>query len=100
MADVKATSTIFRFQIFFETRMECVFKFSEREEDVRVHEGRLPVNDSESEGSGDSQFDESVSSSPSTTVEEKDNNDIPLGDTWDQGIEFQPIRNQIQANGL
>jgi hypothetical protein len=71
--------------------MECVFKFSEREEeDVRVHEARLPVNDSGSEGSGNSQCDESVSSSPSTTQEE-DNNDIPLGDTWDQGIEFQPM---------
>ena len=50
----------------------------------------MPVNDSESEGSGDSQCDESVSSSPSTT-EEIEDNDIPLGDTWDQGIEFQPI---------
>jgi hypothetical protein len=90
MADVKATSTIFRFQLFFETKMECIFKFSEREEDVRVHEARLPVNDSELEGSGNSQCDESVSSSPSTT-EEEDNNEIPLGDTWDQGIEFQPM---------
>jgi hypothetical protein len=50
----------------------------------------LPVNDSESEGSGDSKCDESVSSTSSTT-EEEDNNDIPLGDTWDQGIEFQPM---------
>ena len=55
-----------------------------------MNEARLPVNDSESEGSGDSQCDESVSSSPSTT-EEIEDNDIPLGDTWDQGIEFQPI---------
>jgi hypothetical protein len=50
----------------------------------------LPVNDSESEGSGVSKCDESVSSTSSTT-EEEDNNDIPLGDTWDQGIEFQPM---------
>jgi hypothetical protein len=50
----------------------------------------LPVNYSESEGSGNSQCDESVSSTSSTT-EEEDNNDIPLGDTWDQGIEFQPM---------
>jgi hypothetical protein len=88
--------------------MECVFKFSKREEDVRVHEARLPVNDSKSEGSGDSQCDESVSSSPSTT-EEEDNNDNPVGDTpnnpvgdtpnndnrlgdkWDPGIELQPM---------
>ena len=93
MADVKATSTIFRFQIFFETKRECLFNFSETEEAVRVNEARLPVNDSESEGSGDSQCDDesSVSSSPSTTEEIEDNEDIPLGDTWDQGIEFQPI---------
>jgi hypothetical protein len=50
----------------------------------------LPVNDSKSEDSGNSQCDESISSSPSTT-EEDNNNDIPLGDTWDQGIEFQPV---------
>jgi hypothetical protein len=50
----------------------------------------LPVNDSKSEGSGGSQCDESVSSTSSTT-EEEDNTDIPLGDTWDQGIEFQPM---------
>jgi surface antigen len=74
----------------FETRFECVFKFSKREEEVRVHEARLPVNDSESEGSGNSQCDESLSSTSSTT-EEEDNNDIPLGDTWDQRIEFQPM---------
>jgi DNA polymerase III epsilon subunit-like protein len=90
MADVKATSSIFQFQNFFETRFECVFKFSKREEDVRVHEARLTVNDSKLEGSGDSQCDESISSASSTT-EEEDNNDIPLGDTWDQGIEFQPM---------
>jgi hypothetical protein len=62
----------------------------QREEEVRVQEARLPVNDSESEGSGNNQCDESVSSTSSTT-EEEDNNDIPLGDTWDQGIEFQPM---------
>jgi hypothetical protein len=50
----------------------------------------LPVNDSKSEGSGNSQCDESLSSNSSTT-EEEDNNDIPLGDTWDQRIEFQPM---------
>jgi hypothetical protein len=61
--------------------------FFEREEEVRVHEARLPVNDSELEGSGNSQCYESISSTSSTTEEE----DNPLGDTWDQGIEFQPM---------
>jgi hypothetical protein len=42
------------------------------------------------EGSGGSQCDESVSSTSSTTEEEY-NNDISLGDTLDQGIEFQPM---------
>jgi hypothetical protein len=70
----------------------CVFKFSEREEEVRVHEAGLPVNDSESEDSGDSQGGGSVSSSSSSSSEdEDDNNDVPLGDTWDQGSDFKPM---------
>jgi hypothetical protein len=49
MVDAKATGTIFRFPIFFETRTECVFMFSEREEEVRVHEATLTTNNSDSD---------------------------------------------------
>jgi DNA polymerase III epsilon subunit-like protein len=92
MADVKATGVIFRFPTFYDIRHECVFKFSEREEEVRVHEAGLPVNDSESEDSGDSQGGGSVSSSLSSSSEDEDDNyDVPLGDTWDQGSDFKPM---------
>jgi hypothetical protein len=69
IADVKATGTIFQLPIFFETRTECVFKFSEREEEVRVHEATLTTNNSDSE-SGNSQCGESISSSLSSSDDE------------------------------
>jgi hypothetical protein len=74
--------------IFFETRTEYVFKFSEREEEVRVHEAKLTTNDSDSE-SGNSQCGESISSSSSSSDDE-DSNNVPLGNTWDQGCDFKP----------
>jgi hypothetical protein len=75
--------------IFFETRTECVFKFSEREEEVRVHEAKLTTNDSDSE-SGNSQCGESISSSSSSSDDEDSDIAVPLGDTWDQGCGFKP----------
>jgi hypothetical protein len=90
MADVKATGTIFRFPISFETRTECVFKFSERKEEVRVCEATLTTNDSDSDSeSGNSQCGESFFPSSSSSDDE-DSNNVPLGDTWDQGCDFKP----------
>jgi hypothetical protein len=46
--------------LFWETRMECVFKFSGREEEVQISQAQL-TNDSDFD-SGNSQSDQSVSS--------------------------------------
>jgi hypothetical protein len=100
MADVKATGTIFRFPISFETRTECVFKFSEREEEVRAHKATLTTTDSDSDSeSGNSQCGESIFSSSSSSDDE-DSNIVPLGDTWDQGCDFKPTEPNPSIDGL
>jgi hypothetical protein len=48
----------------------------------------LTDSDSDSE-SGGSQCNESISSSSSSSDDE-DSNNVPLGDTWDQGSDFKP----------
>jgi hypothetical protein len=52
----------------------------------------LTSNDSDSDSdseSGNSQCGESISSSSSSSDDE-DSNNVPLGDTWDQGCDFKP----------
>jgi hypothetical protein len=92
MTDVKATATIFRFPVFWDTRYKCVFDFSEREQEIHVatRQAQVTANDSDS-NSGDSQQSDgqSVLSSSSSSEEEESNN-VPLGDTWDQGCDFHP----------
>jgi DNA polymerase III alpha subunit (gram-positive type) len=62
MADVKATATIFRFPIFRDTRSECIFDFSEREQEIHVanRQAHMTANDSDSD-SGNSQHSDSES---------------------------------------
>jgi hypothetical protein len=72
MADVKATAILFRFPIFWDTSM--------------LPQGRvksLLYNDSDLD-SGNSQqsYGQSVSSTSSSSEDEESNN-VPLGDTWD-----------------
>jgi hypothetical protein len=99
MADVKATATVFQFLIFWETRTECIFRLSIREEQqqqggpIAVRAPEQLDNDSnlESEDWGSSQSSvRSVSSSSSTSSEDEDiTSTVPLGDTWEQECDFQ-----------
>jgi DNA polymerase III epsilon subunit-like protein len=82
MADVKATSTIFRFDPFWEHRKEYVFQFHQPV--VAIPEGTNEDSDT-SVSSGDSD------SSSSTGDDEVDN--IPRhiqGDNWEVGVDYEP----------
>jgi hypothetical protein len=88
----KPQEPYFDSQSLLKQEQECVFKFSEREEEVRVHEATLTTNDSDSDSeSGNSQCGESILSSSSSSDDE-DSNNVPLGDTWDQGCDFKPTK--------
>jgi hypothetical protein len=101
MADVKATATVFRFPIFWDTRTECIFRLSIRKEQQQQG-GPIAIpappqqldNDSYSdlEDSGSSKSGvHSVSSSSSTRSEDEDiTSTVPLGDTWEKECDFQP----------
>jgi hypothetical protein len=104
MADVKTNATVFRFPISWDTRTECIFRLSIREEQQQ-HRGPIAIpappqpldndsdSDPDSEDSGSSKSGvHSVSSSSSTRSEDEDiTSTAPfLGDTWEKKCEFQP----------
>ena len=101
MADVKATATVLRFPIFWRTRTECIFRLSISQEQQQqrgpfaIRPPKQLDNDSDSE-SGDAESSQSgvrsVSSSSSTSSEDEDiTRNVPLGDTWEQDCDFQPL---------
>jgi DNA polymerase III epsilon subunit-like protein len=79
MADVQATTTIFRFPLFWETRKECVFRFFGRDEEEQVQDNNDSSDDNSSQSTGQS-----------SDEEDSDDEDVPLGDRWEQGSDFQP----------
>jgi DNA polymerase III epsilon subunit-like protein len=84
IADVQATTTIFRFPVFWETRKECVFRFFGRQREDEEQQDQVN-NDS-------SEDDSSRKSCSSSSDEDSDSDDDvpPLGDRWEQGLDFQP----------
>jgi hypothetical protein len=90
MADVKATATIFRFPIFWDTRYECVFDFSEREWEIHVatRQAQVTANDLDLDSGNSQQSDGQSVSSNSSSSEDEESKNVPLGDTWDQGCNF------------
>lgn len=99
LADVKATTSIFRFPIFWAMRNECVFQFfgSDGGEIGAVRAGLLvqpevPVQHETNDSSDSSRSGGSVSSSSS----DEDDDDgggvapLPLGDRWEKGADFEP----------
>jgi hypothetical protein len=100
--DVNATISIFHFHHFWETRKECLFEFSGRNEedtesepsgdDVQTNDAlprALPLECDNSD-SGMSKDNVSISSNDSS-----DNNeplcDLPMGDRWEVQAEYQPL---------
>jgi hypothetical protein len=80
------------FFIFWDTRSECIFDFSEREPEIHVanRQAQVTANDSDSD-SGNSQHSDGESvSSTSSSSEDEESNYVLLGDTWDQGCDFHP----------
>jgi Transposase IS4 len=87
--------------IFWDTRTECIFRLSIREEQQQQG-GPIAISappqqldndpDSDSEDSGSSKSGvHSVSSSSSTSSEDEDiTSSVPLGETWEKECEFQP----------
>jgi hypothetical protein len=100
MAGVNATTTVFRFPIFWETRTECLFKIRDKQpqQGVRISIPAPPLqldndSDSDSEDSGSSKSGARahyVSSSSSTGSEDEDiTGNVTLGDTWEKECDFQ-----------
>jgi DNA polymerase III epsilon subunit-like protein len=100
LADVKATATIFRFEIFWEVRKECIFFFRRPEGEGTVQPVDVvqqPVNDdSDTSATGDdgsrsgSSGEEEDSGSESSETDNEDIFATPAGDTWQQNVDYIP----------
>lgn len=99
-SDVDATATIFRFPIFWEKRKECVFQFFGREDqDVQAAAARLlnqsvPIQDQVDDSDTSVSSASAGSLSSSSSDEETDDDDEPLGDRWQEGLDFDPPAGQ------
>jgi hypothetical protein len=104
LADVKATATVFRFEIFWEAWKECTFFFGRAEGEGPAEGEGQPVDvvqqavhdDSETsvagdEGSGSgSSGEEGDSGSESSETDNEEIFETPAGDTWQQNVEYIP----------
>jgi hypothetical protein len=100
IADVKATTSIFRFQFFWETRKECLFSFGRPATVVMLAGGVVPQSEpnhlDDSDTSLSAESDSGVSSNHSisedTERETPDDEDIlsPMGDKWQDNVDYRP----------
>ena len=91
MADVKATISVFRYNVFWETRTQCLFSFR-----TDVNETPLGVPDdsdtSVSVNSRSGESNDAPSDGPANddTETNDDDSSSPSGDRWEEDKDFRP----------
>jgi hypothetical protein len=95
MADVKATITVFFYQIFGQNRGKFLFSFRQQDEmEAAIVEvlGPVPISEATCGNDSDTSVSDNSNSTDTSDGDTTDNDDsiTPAGDRWEENSEFRP----------